>query len=137
MTAPSHFLGSSRRNDLLCTTVRFVVIDAKAVNNVDLTSVEMLEGLSLTLESRNQSLIVANIKGPVSRYLHSTSVPEHIKQHGGHLCIDMEHALAIVSGVDFDGSAAAMHLKSLVSNVNSAKKLIQKEQCSHVRSCAP
>lgn len=118
-------------------TIRFVVIDSKAVNNVDLTAVEMLEGLALTLESRNQSLIVANIKGPVSRYLHSTSVPKHIKQHGGHLCIDMEHALAIVSGVDVDGSAAEMHLKSLVTNVNSAKKLIQKEQCSHMRSCAP
>merc|ERR1719201_2473420 len=80
--------------------MRYVVVDGKSINHVDLTGCEMLEMLAESLHARNQGLIVANLKGPASKCLSAAGVVPSLTKHGGHLCIDMSRALAIVRGED-------------------------------------
>lgn len=101
--------------------VDFVIMDCKSINHVDLTGCEMLEVLSETFKSRNQSLILANLKGPVGKCLEAAGVPHHIQDNGGHLCHDMPDAMKIVAGADEGGKEAKAHMKTLVQNVSEAK----------------
>lgn len=100
-------------------TITFVIIDAKAINHVDITGCEMLESLAESLHARDQQLIVANLKGPVSACLQAAGVPNMLKKHNGHLCIDMQHAMGIVSGECPTKSAA--HVRDLILRVHSAQ----------------
>lgn len=101
--------------------VRFVIIDAKSINHVDLTGCEMLETLAVTLESLGLGLVIANLKGPVSKCLSLADAPAHIRKHGGHLCIDMEQAIAIVNGTDPEGIVGFNSTRDLVKRVSTAE----------------
>jgi SulP family sulfate permease len=101
--------------------ILYVVIDAKSINHIDLTGCEMLEMLAESLKSRKQGLIVANLKGPASRCLMNAEVPKSLRKQGGHLCIDMEQALAIVRGEDKDGLKSVEDMKQLVKRVQTAE----------------
>lgn len=98
--------------------IEFVVIDCKAINHVDLTGCEMLESLAESLQQHTQSLILANLKGPVSRCLDAAHVPQVVRKHGGHLCIDMDQAIAIMNGASPD--AASVTMQEYVRRVKSA-----------------
>jgi MFS superfamily sulfate permease-like transporter len=110
--------------------IDFVVVDGKSINHVDLTSCEMLEALAEALKSSGQSLIIANLKGPVSKCLASASVPKALARHGGHLCIDMDQAMAIVNNKDQGGTAASQQLQELVRRVETATLQLQQSHCS-------
>eukprot|EP00927_Polykrikos_kofoidii_P054744 TRINITY_DN4911_c0_g1_i1.p1 TRINITY_DN4911_c0_g1~~TRINITY_DN4911_c0_g1_i1.p1 ORF type:complete len:870 (-),score=163.18 TRINITY_DN4911_c0_g1_i1:43-2652(-) len=104
--------------------IKYVVVDGKPINHVDLTGCEMLEALVESLKSRGQKLILANLKGPVSKYLASAGVPKVVAQHGGALCIDMDQAVDIVNGV-VTSAQAHVNLQELVRRVDSAQLLMQ------------
>jgi SulP family sulfate permease len=115
--------------------IGFVIIDGKSINHVDLTGCEMLELLAELLKSRNQSLIVANIKGPASKCLDSAGVPTILQKHGGHLCIDMEQALAIIYGEDEEGHRSLESVKELAKRVETAQVLIKNANRSMFYAC--
>lgn len=112
--------------------IRYVIVDGKAINNVDLAGAQMLESLAVVFQSREQCFIVANLKSHVSKALFQMRVPESIKSHGGHLCTEMGHALAIVSGVDPLGHEAGYQVTRLVQNVDVANHVIQPPGCAVV-----
>lgn len=101
--------------------VHWLVLDMKSMNHVDLTGGEMLEVLAETLKGKGQKLILTNLKGPVSAQLTLAHVPHVVQKHGGHVCIDMQHAIAIMSNADPTGAEAQKHLQELVKNVDKAK----------------
>jgi len=101
-------------------TIEFIIMDCKSINHVDLTGSEMLEELADTFKSRGQSLILANLKGPVGKCLEAAGVPHHLEKSGGHLCHDMPDAMKIVAGADC-GKEAKANMQSLVKNHNEAK----------------
>lgn len=100
--------------------IKFVVIDCKSINHVDLTGGEMLEELADTFKSRSQSLILANLKGPVGKCLEAAGVPHHLEKSGGHLCHDMPDAMKIVAELDC-GKEAKANMQTLMKNVSDAK----------------
>jgi SulP family sulfate permease len=104
--------------------IQYVVIDGKSINHVDLTGCEMLEVLAESLKSRGQGLIVANLKGPAAKCCIRAGVAPILRKHGGHLCIDMEQALAIVFGHDKDGLRSQQDIKQLVKRVDDANLMI-------------
>eukprot|EP00928_Gymnodinium_smaydae_P007314 TRINITY_DN12648_c0_g1_i1.p1 TRINITY_DN12648_c0_g1~~TRINITY_DN12648_c0_g1_i1.p1 ORF type:complete len:794 (+),score=182.90 TRINITY_DN12648_c0_g1_i1:83-2464(+) len=112
--------------------IDFLVVDGKSINHVDLTGCEMLDVLAESLHSQGRKLVLANLKGPVSKFLHSTGVPKAVRKHGGHLCIDMEQAIAIVNGAD--PTAASESMQELVRRVDSASRIL-KSQSGHLLSC--
>jgi len=116
--------------------VDFFVLDCKSINHVDLTGCEMLEVLSETFKSRNQSLILANLKGPVCRCLETAGVPHHIEENGGHLCHDMPDAMKIVAGADSGGREAKANMQTLVKNVKEAKVEIAKNNNQSPFKCS-
>merc|ERR1712070_587765 len=111
--------------------VDFIVVDCKSINHVDLTGCEMLEVLADTFKTRNQSLILANLKGPVSKCLEAAGVPHHIEDKGGHLCHDMPDALKIIAGADC-GKEAKANMQTLVRNHTEAKVEIAKNNTQQV-----
>jgi len=115
--------------------IKYVIIDGKSINHVDLTGCEMLELLAESLKSRNQSLIVANIKGPASKCLDSAGVPIVLKKHGGFLCIDMDQALAIIGGEDKEGHKSLDSVKELAKRVVSAQAMIKNANKSTFYAC--
>jgi len=114
--------------------IDFVVVDGKSINHVDLTGCEMLEALAEALKGRGQGLIIANLKGPVSKCLACAKVPEVLQKHEGHLCIDMEQAIAIVNNQDEAIRAASEQLQALVKRVDTAKLELQKSNSSFLCS---
>jgi len=102
--------------------IDFVVIDGKAINHVDLTGCEMLEVLAESLKGRHTKLILANLKGPVSKCLDKARVTNALENHEGHLCVDMEAALDIISEKDVGGVAARERVRSLVERVEAARE---------------
>jgi len=80
--------------------VKFLVIDCKSMNGVDMTGCEMLENLAKVTEKRGTGLILANLKGPVTRSLCAANVHSHLWEHGAHLCWDMDQAMGITEGRD-------------------------------------
>lgn len=78
--------------------IEFAVIDAKSINHVDLTGCEMLESLAETLHFYGAKLVLANLKGPVSKCLLQADVPKHFKEKGAMLCTSMDAAVAIIEG---------------------------------------
>merc|ERR1712107_439093 len=88
--------------------IDWVIVDCKSINHVDLTGGEMFKG-------KNQRLVLINVKGPVGKCLTLAHVPQVIRMHGGHVCIDLEHCLAIMSKADPSGDTASRALNELVS----------------------
>lgn len=114
--------------------IKYIVVDAKAINHVDLTGCEMLEMLAESLKPRKQGLIVANLKGPASRCLIAAGVPGTLKKHGSHLCVDMEQALAIVSGED-DGLQSHAGVHELCKRAQTAEIKIKSANKSFYAAC--
>lgn len=113
--------------------IKFLVIDAKAMNHIDLTGCDMLEVLAEALKWQGRSLILANLKGPASKCLTGAHVDAALRREGGHLCIDMEQAMAIVRGED---AASRLDLvKDLASRVDAASKIIRNHAASGLQ-CA-
>jgi len=100
--------------------IDFIVIDMKSINHVDLTGGEMLEVLADTLKGKDQKLILTNLKGPVVKSLTIAHVPQSIQKKGGHVCIDMQHAVKIITKVDPTGSEANRALTELVQSIDRA-----------------
>jgi len=111
--------------------VEFLVIDAKAINHVDLTGCETLESLAEALKSHGQQLVIANLKGPVSKCLHQAGVPESLRKLGGHLCLSMEAALAVVEGTS-QAVEEDQELSELVRRVTMAKQIQYATSSPHV-----
>jgi SulP family sulfate permease len=105
--------------------VEFLVIDARPINHVDLTGSEMLESLSESLEGHAQKLVVASLKTPVLKVLTGAGVQKHLVKHGGHLCSDMESALAIITKKDKRGSIADRNAEALVQRAEESSKMLQ------------
>mmetsp|Transcript_52794 Transcript_52794/g.150489 ORF Transcript_52794/g.150489 Transcript_52794/m.150489 type:complete len:795 (+) Transcript_52794:17-2401(+) len=106
--------------------IDFVVVDAKSINHVDLTGLETLEVLAESLCSRGQRMILANLKGPVSKCLATAGVPESLKKHNGHLCIDMDQAVTIIRGGC--PRKASEDLRELVNRVDQASSTLKAKQ---------
>jgi len=100
---------------------KYVIMDFKSVNGVDMTGCEMLESLAETLHKREQALLIANLKGPVTACLKAAHVHDHLKSHGGSLCWNMDQAIAIANGGD--SAAAEESVTDLVERVSYAKKV--------------
>jgi len=103
--------------------IQYLIIDGKSINHVDLTGCEMLEMLAESLDTNGHQLILANLKGPVSKCLASAGVPAAIMRHKGHLCIDMDQAISIANGGD--PKKACEMMDQLVKRVETAKLLLQ------------
>lgn len=113
----------------------YVIIDGKSINHVDLTGCEMLEMLAESLKSRSQCLIVANLKGPALKCLTAAGVAPILKKHDGHLCIDMDQAIAIAHG---DGTAEQLSMdsvKELVKRVDTSRTIIKSVNQSPFYAC--
>jgi high affinity sulfate transporter 1 len=106
--------------------IKFLVIDAKPINNIDLTGAEMLEGLSESLEEHEQTLIIAGLKTPVMASLTSAGFTKHLKHHGGHVCTDMEHALNIVTAKDARGSKNWSDNEEIVKKAENSRRTMPK-----------
>lgn len=113
--------------------IGFVVLDAKSINHVDLTGSEMLEVIAETLYARGQRLVVANLKGPVSKSIHNAGLPEAIKKQHGHLCIDIDQALSIVEGGNPRKASEDLH--NLIKRVKTAHKVLSNSQSFY--NCTP
>jgi len=118
--------------------IEFVCLDAKSINHVDLTGCEMLQVLAESLNSRDQRLIIANLKGPVSKCLSRAGLPDALKKHRGHLCIDMELAVGIIYGEDPRKASEDLH--DLVKRVDTARQAMSGQNgflgCS-AQACKP
>jgi len=78
--------------------VNCAILDGKAINHIDFTGCEALVGLAESLKLQDCRLVLANIKGPVSRCLIKAGVPEHTEKHGAIICTTMRQAL-LESGI--------------------------------------
>eukprot|EP00929_Paragymnodinium_shiwhaense_P010394 TRINITY_DN11500_c0_g3_i1.p1 TRINITY_DN11500_c0_g3~~TRINITY_DN11500_c0_g3_i1.p1 ORF type:complete len:824 (-),score=79.07 TRINITY_DN11500_c0_g3_i1:211-2556(-) len=115
--------------------LKFLVIDAKPINHVDLTGCETLVSLAETLHTQGVSLILANLKGPVSGNLMVSNVPKAFAKNDAHLCIDMEQALAIVSGASPKDVNASVSCRELASRVAIAKHVLRASGTNHSMFC--
>jgi len=105
--------------------IEYIIVDCRAINHVDLTGCEMLERLAEDFEKRGQALILANLKGPAAKCIQMSHAPKVIRKHNGYLCLDMEQALAIISGVDKKGEKSRHCLSMLVEHVDHARKVVK------------
>jgi SulP family sulfate permease len=117
-------------------TIKYVVIDGKSINHVDLTGCDVLESLATSLNERDQKLIVANLKGPVSKCLASAGVPEALRSKGGYLCTNMDQALCIIAGEDPSGKLAWSKTLELVKRVDTANLAMPSLMPSNLYFCA-
>jgi len=102
--------------------IKFLIVDGKSINHVDLTGCEMLEVLAETLHARGTHLILANLKGPVSKYLAAAGITKALAKHGGHLSLDMQQAIAIINGAD--PMPASKMVEELAKRVDATKVIL-------------
>ncbi|CAJ1336901.1 unnamed protein product [Effrenium voratum] len=81
-------------------TVTHLILDCKGVNGSDMTGVEALEKLAVSLEKRKKCLVLANLKAPFTQAMFAAGVNTHLQKHGAHLCWNMPQAVALASGGD-------------------------------------
>eukprot|EP00441_Pelagodinium_beii_P032068 CAMPEP_0197632938 /NCGR_PEP_ID=MMETSP1338-20131121/9444_1 /TAXON_ID=43686 ORGANISM="Pelagodinium beii, Strain RCC1491" /NCGR_SAMPLE_ID=MMETSP1338 /ASSEMBLY_ACC=CAM_ASM_000754 /LENGTH=760 /DNA_ID=CAMNT_0043204515 /DNA_START=97 /DNA_END=2379 /DNA_ORIENTATION=- len=112
--------------------IRYVVIDTKAINHVDLSGCEALEVLAETLHSHGQQLILANLKGPVSKCLHEAGVPAFLKKKGGHLCTSIDSAVAMIEGMTEEAGDENLDIQELVRRVSEAKRVLSAQSPNHI-----
>ena len=65
-----------------------------------MTGCEAIENLAISLQKRNKSLVLANLKAPLTQAMYAAGVNKHIEAHGGHLCWNIAQAIALVNGGD-------------------------------------
>jgi SulP family sulfate permease len=102
--------------------IEYLMIDARPINHVDLTGGEMLESLAESLQGHGQKLVVANLKSPVLACLAGAGVTNHLEKHGGFICADMSHAMAIITKQDVRGSVAHKDVVDLVERAAESEK---------------
>lgn len=77
-----------------------LILDCKSINGTDMTGCEAIENLAISLEKRNKSLVLANLKAPLTQAIFAAGVNKHIEAHGGHLCWNIAQAIDLVNGAD-------------------------------------
>jgi len=82
------------------TRFKYLILDCKSINGIDMTSCEKLEALACALQRRGQILLLASLKAPLAKALCSCGVHRALIAHGGHVCWSMDQALAIAQGED-------------------------------------
>lgn len=98
---------------------KFVIMDFKSVNGIDMTGCDRLLSLAEALQRSDQALLVANLKGPVTRSLKAAGVDAKLRKRGGLLCWNMDQAVAIANGSG-DWEAADQAVTDLDKRVLSA-----------------
>lgn len=114
--------------------IRYVVIDAKTINHVDLSGCEVLEQLAETLHSHGQELILANLKGEVSQCLDEAGVPAFLKKKGGHLCTSMDSAVAMIAGTTEKAGDENLDQEELLRRVAEANLALSAQSPKHIFS---
>jgi len=114
------------------SSIKYVIIDTKAINHVDLSGCETLEVLADSLHAHGQQLILANLKGPVSKCLEEAGVPAFVRKKGGHLCTSMDSAVAIIEGMVGEGGDENLDIKELVRRVSEAKRVMSAQSPHHI-----
>jgi len=76
------------RSSALATPVRWVVVDAEAISEVDSTGAAMLSVLADDLRTRGIVLALARVKAPVTAYLARAGVTARIGPEHVHLEVD-------------------------------------------------
>ena len=49
------------------SSVSHLILDCKSVNGTDMTGCEAIENLAISLEKRKKSLVLANLKAPLTK----------------------------------------------------------------------
>lgn len=106
------------------SSVSHLILDCKSVNGTDMTGCEAIENLAISLEKRKKSLVLANLKAPLTKAMFAAGVDKHIEAHSGHLCWNMGQAIELVNGGD--PAAAKKSVHDLHSRVQSSA---QGKQC--------
>uniref|UniRef100_A0A7S1QDD1 Uncharacterized protein n=1 Tax=Alexandrium catenella TaxID=2925 RepID=A0A7S1QDD1_ALECA len=78
-------------------------------------------------------MVVANLKGPVSKCVYKAGLPEAIKKQQGHLCIDLDQALAILEGGNPRKASEDLH--ALVQRVKNAQQVLSNSSAFY--NCTP
>eukprot|EP00427_Karlodinium_veneficum_P010181 CAMPEP_0169081334 /NCGR_PEP_ID=MMETSP1015-20121227/10953_1 /TAXON_ID=342587 /ORGANISM="Karlodinium micrum, Strain CCMP2283" /LENGTH=331 /DNA_ID=CAMNT_0009141111 /DNA_START=426 /DNA_END=1420 /DNA_ORIENTATION=+ len=102
--------------------IRYLIIDARPINHIDQTGMEMLESLSESLEEHEQKLILVAVKSPVLLRLTRAGIPEQISKHGGFVCSDMTHALEILNDEDPRGSRAQVEVSQILARAGKSQR---------------
>eukprot|EP00930_Biecheleria_cincta_P020136 TRINITY_DN1520_c0_g1_i2.p1 TRINITY_DN1520_c0_g1~~TRINITY_DN1520_c0_g1_i2.p1 ORF type:complete len:745 (+),score=137.70 TRINITY_DN1520_c0_g1_i2:79-2235(+) len=82
------------------TNLKYLIVDLKAVNGIDISGIEMLESLCSLLHGRGQNLILANVKGPMAKLLSRSHLHDYLTQRSGHSCWNLQQAIDIAEGGD-------------------------------------
>ena len=81
-------------------SVSHLILDCKSINGTDMTGCEAIENLAISLEKRKKSLVLANLKAPLTQAIFAAGVNKHIEAHGGHLCWNIAQAIDLVNRAD-------------------------------------
>ena len=81
-------------------SVSHLILDCKSINGTDMTGCEAIENLAISLEKRKKSLVLANLKAPLTQAIFAAGVNKHIEAHGGHLCWNIAQAIDLVNGAN-------------------------------------
>lgn len=103
------------------TKSKFLIIDFKSINSLDMTGRDMLADLAQMLQKRSQHVLLANVKGPLVAQLRATRLDEALCNYGGHICWNMDQALDIAQGGDPGENA------SLINDLHDRMKASQPE----------
>jgi MFS superfamily sulfate permease-like transporter len=113
-------VGAAGRAD---PSVSYLILDCKSINGTDMTGCEAVENLAISLQKRKKSLVLANLKQPLTQAMYAAGVNQHIEAHGGHLCWNIAQAIALVNGGDPTVAKEAVNdLHSRVQSSTAALK---------------
>merc|ERR1712060_729245 len=88
-----------------------------------------MEVMAESLHGHGQTLILANVKGPVAENLAAAHVPVMIEKHGGHLCTgSVDDALQIAAEKSF--KKMDDDLIQLAKRTTSARNVLRSQQSS-------
>jgi len=111
-------------------SVTHLILDCKSINGTDMTGCEAIENLAISLEKRKKSLILANLKAPLTQAMFAAGVNKHIEAHGGHLCWNMAQAMAL--GGDPGDSTAKIAKQSVIDLHNRVQS-----STAALKQCVP
>lgn len=104
-------------------SVSHLILDCKSINGTDMTGCEAIENLAISLEKRKNSLVLANLKAPLTQAIFAAGVNKHIEAHGGHLCWNIAQAIDLVNGADpGDAKQSVTDLHSRVQAIGATPK---------------
>ena len=81
--------------------IRHLVLVCSAINFIDTTGLETLRRVNHTLEARNVTLHLSDVKGPVATQIEATSLGEELT---GRMFLTTDEAMRTVTGSAADGS---------------------------------